>query len=86
MNIGGGKQEILAFYLKKNLKFKTSIYCTGGAIAFFTGNQAPINKLIDNLYLGWFFRTLFNPNIYLLRYLIQQLFLVILLFTNIFLY
>ena len=69
MNIGGGKQEILAFYLKKNLKFKTSIYCTGGAIAFFTGNQAPINKLIDNLYLGWFFRILFNPNIYLLRYL-----------------
>ena len=69
MNIGGGKQEILSFYLKKKLKFKTSIYCTGGAIAFFTGNQAPINKLIDNLYLGWFFRILFNPNIYLLRYL-----------------
>ena len=69
MNIAGGKQEILGFFLKKNLNFKTSIYCTGGAIAFFTGNQAPINKLIDNLYLGWFFRILFNPNIYLLRYL-----------------
>jgi len=69
MNIAGGKQEILGFFLKKNLKFKTSIYCTGGAIAFFTGNQAPINKLIDNLFLGWFFRILFNPNIYLLRYL-----------------
>ena len=69
MNIGGGKQEILGFYLKKNLKFKTPIYCTGGAIAFFTGNQAPINRLIDKLYLGWFFRILFNPNIYLLRYL-----------------
>ena len=68
-NIGGGTQEVLGLYLKKNLKFKTSIYCTGGAIAFFTGYQAPINKLIDNLYLGWFFRILFNPNIYLLRYL-----------------
>ena len=41
-NIGGGVQEILGLYLKDNLKVKTSIFCTGGAIAFFTGQQAPI--------------------------------------------
>ena len=83
MNIAGGKQEILSSYLKKKLKFKTSIYCTGGAIAFFTGNQAPINKSIDNLYLGWFFRILFNPNIYLLRYLIAFKLFFIVLFSKV---
>lgn len=60
-NIGGGTQEILGLYLKKNLKFKTTILCTGGAISFFTGDQAPINNLIDKLYLGWLIRLIFNP-------------------------
>ena len=46
-NIGGGTQEILGLYLKKNLKNKTTIICTGGAISFFTGDQAPITKFID---------------------------------------
>ena len=51
-NIGGGTQEVLGLYLKKNLKFKTTILCTGGAISFFTGDQAPINNFIDKFYLG----------------------------------
>ena len=69
LNLGGGVQEILGLYLKDNLKVKTSIFCTGGAIAFFTGQQAPINRFFDNLYLGWFIRILFNPKIFLFRYL-----------------
>ena len=68
-NIGGGTQEILGLYLIKNLKFKTTILCTGGAISFFTGEQAPINNLIDKLYLGWFMRLVFNPIIFYKRYL-----------------
>ena len=68
-NIGGGVQEILGFYLKKKLNFKTSIICTGAAIAFFTGKQAPINHLIDKLYIGWLFRIIYNPIIFLPRYL-----------------
>ena len=78
-NIGGGVQEILGLYLKDNLKVKTSIFCTGGAIAFFTGQQAPINKFFDNFYLGWFIRILFNPKIFLFRYLkaFRLIFLVI---------
>ena len=60
-NISGGTQEILGVYLKKRLKFKTTIICTGGAISFFTGDQAPINDFIDKFYLGWFLRLIYNP-------------------------
>jgi UDP-N-acetyl-D-mannosaminuronic acid transferase (WecB/TagA/CpsF family) len=79
LNLGGGVQEILGLYLKDNLKVKTSIFCTGGAIAFFTGQQAPINRFFDNFYLGWFIRILFNPKIFLFRYLkaFRLIFLVI---------
>ena len=68
-NIGGGKQEILGLYLKNNLKIKTTILCTGAAISFFTKDQAPISTLIDQLYLGWFMRLVFNPIVFLKRYI-----------------
>ena len=68
-NIGGGIQEVLGLYLKRNLKFKTTILCTGGAISFFTGDQAPINNFIDKFYLGWLVRFLFNPLIFFKRYI-----------------
>ena len=68
-NIGGGRQEILGLYLKKNLKIKTTILCTGAAISFLTKDQAPINNLIDQFYLGWFVRLIFNPIVFLRRYL-----------------
>ena len=68
-NIGGGKQEVLGLYLKKNLKIKTTILCTGAAISFFTKDQAPINRFIDQFYLGWFVRLIFNPSVFLKRYL-----------------
>ena len=68
-NIGGGRQEILGLYLKKNLKIKTTILCTGAAISFVTKDQAPINNLVDQFYLGWFVRLIFNPLVFLRRYL-----------------
>ena len=67
INIGGEIQEILGLYIKKNINFKSSIICTGAAIAFLTKRQAPINDFIDNLYLGWLLRTLFNPRKFFLR-------------------
>ena len=67
-NIGGGTQEVLGLYLIKNLSFKTTILCTGGAISFFTGQQAPVNNLIDKFYLGWLIRLVFNPIIFCKRY------------------
>lgn len=69
INIGGGVQEILATYIKKKIKFKTSIICTGGAISFFTGDQAPIGRYIDKFFLGWFVRIIFKPQIFFTRYL-----------------
>jgi len=68
-NIGGGRQEILGLYLKRSLKIKTTILCTGAAISFFTKDQAPINKLVDQFYLGWFLRLIFNPLVFSKRYL-----------------
>lgn len=69
INIGGGTQEILGFYLKKKIKNKVRIYCTGAAISFFTGDQAPINVFFDKFFLGWLIRIIFNPKIFLIRYL-----------------
>lgn len=69
-NIGGGIQEILGLYLKKKLKFKVTIICTGGAISFFTGDQAPISNFVDKFYLGWLVRLIFNPLVFLKRYII----------------
>ena len=62
INIGGGKQEPLGYYLNKNLRYNVSIICTGAAIAFLTKKQAPVNDVIDKFYLGWFVRILYNPS------------------------
>ena len=75
INIGGGIQESLALYIKNNTKQKISILCTGAAIAFLTKRQAPINDLVDKLYLGWLVRTLHNPRKFFLR-TIKSLFLI----------
>ena len=69
INLGGGTQEKLGAYLKKKIKFKSNIICTGAAISFLTGEQASIPNLIDKLYLGWLFRIIFSPKDYFMRYL-----------------
>ena len=68
INIGGGTQEVLGLFLKTKLKFNVKILCTGGALSFLTGIQAPINNTIDKLYLGWLIRIIFNPLIFFKRY------------------
>ena len=69
--IAGEIQESLALYLRDNISFKTSILCTGAAIAFLTKRQAPINEFIDKYYLGWLFRVIYNPKKILLECLDQ---------------
>ena len=69
INIGGGTQEVLGFYLKKKIDYKCNILCTGAAISYFTKDQAPMNDFIDSLYLGWLIRIIFKPSIFLPRYL-----------------
>lgn len=69
INLGGGVQEKLGAYLKNNLSYKPAIICTGAAIAFLTGHQATIPNWADHLYLGWLFRCIQKPTLYLPRYL-----------------
>ena len=75
INLGGGVQESLALYIRKNINSKISILCTGAAIGFLTKRQAPINDLVDKLYLGWLVRTLYNPKKFFIR-TIKSLFLI----------
>jgi N-acetylglucosaminyldiphosphoundecaprenol N-acetyl-beta-D-mannosaminyltransferase len=69
INLGSGIQEPLGFFLKSNLDFKPGIICTGAAISFFTGSQAKITPFIDNYGLGWFWRCITSPKLFIPRYL-----------------
>lgn len=69
INLGGGIQEKLGYFLKKNLSYKPAIICTGAAIAFLSGRQANIPDWGDKFYLGWLFRCLSNPRRFVPRYL-----------------
>lgn len=69
INLGGGIQERLGYYLKNNLTFSTGIVCTGAAISFLTGSQANIQKWVDKIYLGWLVRIIQNPRQFFIRYI-----------------
>jgi UDP-N-acetyl-D-mannosaminuronic acid transferase (WecB/TagA/CpsF family) len=68
INLGGGTQEKLGAYLKTHLSYKPAIICTGAAIAFLTGQQASIPTWGDKFFLGWLFRCIQNPKLYVPRY------------------
>ena len=82
-NIGGGIQEVLAFELNKKLKRKTIILCTGAAISFYTGDQAPINNTIDKFYLGWLIRLIYSPSIFFKRYILALRLIPMVLFNSV---
>jgi len=68
INLGGGIQEPLGAFIKKNIKKKnTAILCTGAAISFLTKVQAPINEFYDKFYLGWMVRLIHKPRNYFPR-------------------
>jgi len=68
INIGGGIQEPLGFYLKENLSYHPSIICVGSAIAFFSGIQANVPPWADKFMLGWLCRCLHSPGKFVPRY------------------
>ncbi len=68
INIAGGKQEKLGYYLRQNLNFKPIIICSGAAIAFLTGQQVRIPMWADKLFLGWLLRIISKPKSYFSRY------------------
>lgn len=68
LNVGGGIQEPLGWYLRQRLTYAPGIICTGAAIAFLTGRQATIPEWVDATALGWLARSLANPRTFLPRY------------------
>jgi N-acetylglucosaminyldiphosphoundecaprenol N-acetyl-beta-D-mannosaminyltransferase len=68
VTIGGGAQERLGLYIKRNLKYLPAIHCTGAAIAFLSGDQVRIPDWADHLGLGWLFRCFSRPGSYIPRY------------------
>ena len=68
INIAGGKQEILGNFINSNINKKIPILCFGAAISFLTGDQARINDFWDSIYMGWLYRILNNPRVFLPRY------------------
>jgi UDP-N-acetyl-D-mannosaminuronic acid transferase (WecB/TagA/CpsF family) len=68
ITIGGGTQERLGLYLKRNLAYRPAIHCIGAAIAFLSGDQVYIPVWADKFYLGWLFRSVAEPKRYVPRY------------------
>ena len=69
IQLGGGVQERLGLFLQKHLNKKTTIVCTGAALAFLSGQQIRIPKWADKYYLGWLIRCMNDPLIFVPRYL-----------------
>jgi UDP-N-acetyl-D-mannosaminuronic acid transferase (WecB/TagA/CpsF family) len=68
INLGGGVQERLGYYLKSHLSYRPAILCVGAAIAFITGLQSNIPIWADAWMLGWLFRCLQAPGKFIPRY------------------
>lgn len=68
VTVGGGTQERLGLYLKRNLPYLPAIHCIGAAIAFLSGDQVHIPVWADKFYLGWLYRSLSDPKRYVPRY------------------
>ena len=65
--IGSGPQEKLGFCLRENLSYRPAIHCIGAALGFVTGDQRPIPDWADRFYLGWLWRLVAQPRIFIPR-------------------
>jgi N-acetylglucosaminyldiphosphoundecaprenol N-acetyl-beta-D-mannosaminyltransferase len=68
VTVGGGTQERLGLYLKRQLDYLPGIHCIGAAIAFLSGDQVYIPTWADKTGLGWLFRCISKPTAYVPRY------------------
>jgi exopolysaccharide biosynthesis WecB/TagA/CpsF family protein len=67
--IGSGAQEKLGYYLRENLSYRPAIHCIGGALGFVTGDQVSIPDWADRFYLGWLWRLVAQPSVFIPRLL-----------------
>lgn len=67
IGLGAGAQEKLGCYLREHLSQLPAIHCIGGALGFITGDQVAIPVWADRIYLGWLFRLLSQPRVFIPR-------------------
>ena len=67
IGIGNGPQEKLGRYLRDHLTYRPAIHCIGGALGFLTGDQVAIPDWADRFYLGWLFRLVAQPGVFIPR-------------------
>jgi len=65
--IGNGPQEKLGMFLRNNLSYRPAIHCIGAALGFITGDQTAIPDWADRLFLGWLWRLVAQPRIFIPR-------------------
>jgi N-acetylglucosaminyldiphosphoundecaprenol N-acetyl-beta-D-mannosaminyltransferase len=65
--IGNGPQEKLGLFLRDHLPYRPAIHCIGAALGFLTGDQVAIPDWADRFYLGWLFRLIAQPRIFVPR-------------------
>jgi N-acetylglucosaminyldiphosphoundecaprenol N-acetyl-beta-D-mannosaminyltransferase len=65
--IGSGAQEKLGYYLRENLSYRPAIHCIGAALGFVTGDQVSIPEWADRFYLGWLWRLVAQPSVFIPR-------------------
>ena len=65
--IGSGAQEKLGYYLRENLSYRPAIHCIGAALGFLTGDQPAIPDWADRFYLGWLWRLVAHPSVFIPR-------------------
>ena len=66
--VGGGIQDKLGQYLLEQLDDRPAVHCIGAALGFLTGDQVRIPDWADKYYVGWFFRALAQPRVFIPRF------------------
>ena len=66
--VGGGIQDQLGLYLLERLDYRPAIHCIGAALGFLTGDQVRIPDWADKYYVGWLFRSLAQPRVFIPRF------------------
>jgi len=66
--IGGGMQDKIGRYLKHRCGYRAAIHCIGAAPGFVTGDQVAIPGWADRFFLGWIFRIIAQPRVFIPRF------------------
>ncbi len=66
--VGGGIQDPLGQHLLEQLDYRPAVHCIGAALGFITGDQVRIPDWADRYFLGWFFRSVAQPRVFLPRF------------------